>query len=229
MAPGTHNLYYSNCFKGLTKWSCYEALRSFEINLTPTFFNRLRLIDSPLFYQFREAMPEKKPAILSKYDMPITLKMSRIINEINTCERLGVFKRMYIESQVITLLLLQLEQFCGILGNTLPKTISKKNRDKMYHVKEMLEANFSKTDTLVNIAKKVGTNEFTLKTCFKELFGVSVFQYWKGLRLEAAKMMLIEEQLSVQEVSRKIGYKNPQHFTTAFKKQFGIVPSRMRS
>ncbi|MEL7268280.1 MAG: AraC family transcriptional regulator [Bacteroidota bacterium] len=229
MAPGTHNLYYSNHFKGLTEWSCHEALRTFEINFTPSFFNRLKAIDHPFIHQFREAMRRKKPAILSKYDMPITLKMSRIINEIITCERLGIFKRMYIESQVITLLLLQLEQFCDTLKNTLPKEISKKNKDKMYHVKEILETNIIQTDTLVDLAKKVGTNECTLKTCFKELFGVSVFQYWKGLRMETAKLMLIEEQLSVQEVSRKIGYKNPQHFTTAFKKQFGIVPSRIRS
>ncbi|MEM9141543.1 MAG: AraC family transcriptional regulator [Bacteroidota bacterium] len=229
MAPGTHNLYYSHYFKGLTEWSCHAAIRTFEINLTPTFFNRLKLIDNPFFHQFRKAMREKKPAMLSKSDMPITVKMSRIIQEMNSCERLGIFKRMYMESQVITLLLLQMEQYCDIHKNTLPKGVSKKNKDKMYQVKELLETDFRQTDTLVDLAKKVGTNEFTLKTCFKELFGVSVFQYWKGLRLEAAKSMLLDERLSVQEVSNRVGYKNPQHFTTAFKKQFGVVPSQARS
>ena len=86
---------------------------------------------------------------------------------------------------------------------------------------------FKRIDTLNGLAKRVGTNEYTLKKGFKELFGVSVFQYWKGLRLETAKTALLEEGLSVQEVSRKIGYKNPQHFTTAFKKQFGLTPSAL--
>ncbi|MEM9648176.1 MAG: AraC family transcriptional regulator, partial [Bacteroidota bacterium] len=199
------------------------------INLSPSFFNRLKLINHSMFDKFREAILKKEPAILSKHDMPITLKMHGIINSIINCDRVGIFKRMYMESQVISLLLLQIEQFCDIHKNTSSKPVSKKNMDKMYMVKEMLETNFKKSDTLVDIAKKVGTNEFTLKTCFKELFGVSVFQYWKGLRLEAAKSMLLEEGLSVQEVSRKIGYKNPQHFTTAFKKQFGVVPSRLRN
>lgn len=229
LVPGTHNIYYSNCFKGLTQWSCYEPIRTFEINLSPSFFNRLKLINHSMFDKFREAILKKEPAILSKHDMPITLKMHGIINSIINCDRVGIFKRMYMESQVISLLLLQIEQFCDIHKNTSSKPVSKKNMDKMYMVKEMLETNFKKSDTLVDIAKKVGTNEFTLKTCFKELFGVSVFQYWKGLRLEAAKSMLLEEGLSVQEVSRKIGYKNPQHFTTAFKKQFGVVPSRLRN
>jgi AraC-like DNA-binding protein len=33
--------------------------------------------------------------------------------------------------------------------------------------------------------------------------------------------------MSYGEISDKIGYKNPQHFSTAFKKKFGISPSAL--
>jgi AraC family transcriptional regulator, transcriptional activator of the genes for pyochelin and ferripyochelin receptors len=32
----------------------------------------------------------------------------------------------------------------------------------------------------------------------------------------------------VREVSREVGYKNPHHFSTAFKKKFGLNPVLLR-
>ncbi|MEM9362950.1 MAG: AraC family transcriptional regulator [Bacteroidota bacterium] len=223
--PGSHNVLYTNGFRGQTEWSSRAPLRMFEINMTPNFVKKYLPNNHILFDVFREAISKKESAVLSDQNYPITLEMYNIINEIIRCERTGVFKRIFLESKVISLLLLQMEQISSFNHNNSYLSLKKEDVEKMYAVKELLDLNFKKTDTLTNLAKKVGTNEYTLKKGFKELFGTSVFQYWKGLRLETAKSMLMDDGLSVQEVSLKIGYKNPQHFTTAFKKQFGVVPS----
>ncbi|MEO0901904.1 MAG: AraC family transcriptional regulator, partial [Bacteroidota bacterium] len=199
------------------------------INMTPSFVKKYFPEDHLLFDVFRKAIADKETAILSKHNYPITLEMYSIINEIIHCERTGLFKRIFLESKVISLLLLQMEQISSFDHQNSSPTLKKEDVEKMYEVKELLDLNFKKTDTLTNLAKKVGTNEYTLKKGFKELFGTSVFQYWKRIRLQTAKSMLLDEGLSVQEVSLKIGYKNPQHFTTAFKKQFGTVPSAIKS
>ncbi|MEX2568569.1 MAG: helix-turn-helix domain-containing protein [Cyclobacteriaceae bacterium] len=47
--------------------------------------------------------------------------------------------------------------------------------------------------------------------------------------MHQARKRLLEERLSVYEVSEMAGYKNPQHFSTAFKKFFGFNPSRLKS
>lgn len=98
----------------------------------------------------------------------------------------------------------------------------------MYAVKEMLERDFKNIETIANLARMVGTNEFVLKKGFRELFGTSVFQYWKRLRLYTARELIQDKGLNVQETARKIGYKNPQHFTTAFKREFGITPGTLK-
>ncbi|MEE9362234.1 MAG: helix-turn-helix domain-containing protein [Cellulophaga sp.] len=46
--------------------------------------------------------------------------------------------------------------------------------------------------------------------------------------MEEAKKMLLEQNLSINEISDRIGYKNPQHFSTAFKRKFGMIPSRIK-
>ncbi|MEL6917017.1 MAG: AraC family transcriptional regulator [Bacteroidota bacterium] len=228
-SPGSHNVFYANGFFGQMEWSAKVPLRVFEINMTPTFFQKYIPEGHHLFEIFKNAILTKKTTVLSPQNYPMTLEMYTIINEILNCNREGFFKRIFLESKVISLLLLQLEQIISFNTTQVYKGLRKGDVEKMYAVKELLDVNFKKVDTLNSLAKKVGTNEYTLKKGFKELFGVSVFQYWKGLRLETAKIVLLEEGLSVQEVSRRVGYKNPQHFTSAFKKQFGVVPSAIKN
>ena len=83
--------------------------------------------------------------------------------------------------------------------------------------------------SLTELAKKVGSNTCTLKKGFKEIFGTSIYNYWKVLRLQEAKTILCNEQITVKEVSRRIGYRSPENFTSAFKKQFGVSPSRIKN
>jgi AraC-like DNA-binding protein len=47
--------------------------------------------------------------------------------------------------------------------------------------------------------------------------------------MEHAFRLLRDDGLLVTEVSRNVGYKNPNHFSTAFKKKFGINPSVFRN
>ncbi len=227
---GEHNIFYSKGTTGISKWSSKLPLRIFEINLSPTFFEKYIPSGSKRFLDFKKAITDRRSAILSStYNFPITLEMGQLINEIIQCQRKGLFKRIFLESKIIALLLTQLEQMYSYDVKNAPVNLKKKDIEKIYAVKEILEKDYKKTTTLVNLAKEVGTNEFTLKRGFKELFGTSVYHYWKCLRLETAKTMLIEHQMTIKEVANEIGYKNPQHFTAAFKKEFGTLPSSIRN
>ncbi|WP_256441273.1 helix-turn-helix transcriptional regulator [Chitinophaga sp. HK235] len=72
-------------------------------------------------------------------------------------------------------------------------------------------------------------NDFKLKKGFKEMFGNTVFGYMNQVRMEKAKLLLLEGKNSIADISFTVGYKNPQHFTAAFKKHFGYLPSELKS
>lgn len=78
----------------------------------------------------------------------------------------------------------------------------------------------------MELAHKCGLNDFKLKSGFKQLYGNTVFGYLGNLRMEVA-LRLLKEQKSVRLVAEEIGYKNPQHFTAAFKKKYGVLPSQV--
>jgi AraC-like DNA-binding protein len=46
--------------------------------------------------------------------------------------------------------------------------------------------------------------------------------------MEKVRNMLMEERMNVADVAYAVGYKNPQHFTTAFKRKFNILPSDLK-
>ncbi|WP_314058381.1 helix-turn-helix domain-containing protein [Empedobacter brevis] len=45
--------------------------------------------------------------------------------------------------------------------------------------------------------------------------------------MEYAKALLTEQHLTISEIAYLIGYKNQRHFSSAFKKKFGISPSQL--
>ena len=73
-----------------------------------------------------------------------------------------------------------------------------------------------------------GLNEFKLKKGFKELFGTTVFDYLYDLKMEYAKQLLAADEVLVNEVSGMVGYRNPNHFSTAFKRKYGMNPTQLR-
>lgn len=62
----------------------------------------------------------------------------------------------------------------------------------------------------------------------KELTGYSFCTILRKIRLQRAASMLGSTNLSVAEISRRIGFENPEHFCRVFKKAYGITPGSHR-
>lgn len=223
--PHQHNLIYTNGISGQMQWES-NHFQICEINLAPKFLKKFFPQGSHLFDNFRDVMEKGNSGLLSKNNNLINLAMYEAIYEIMNCNRQGVFKRMFLESKVIELLLLQLEQFSE--NSNLNSSIKKTEADKIYAVREFILDNLDAECSLIDLAHKVGTNEFTLKKGFKELFGTTVFSFWNDAKMDQAKLWLTEEGMNVGEVSHLIGYKNQRHFSAAFKRKFGIIPSVLK-
>ncbi len=221
-----HNIFYANGFRGKVNVWAHKAYKFFEINLVPQFFSKYLPQQGQQFYEFLKNINNHVSACINPGNYYMTPKMHFIIREMIQCPYQGIFKKMFLEAKVIELLMLQLEQISHDKQTDL--SIPKADREKIYAVKEILNKNLEQTTTLANLAKQVGTNEFTLKKGFKALFGTTVFGYWNTLKMEKAKDMLLHQDIPISQISQQIGYKNPQHFTTAFKKKYGMVPSQLK-
>ncbi|MEM8940312.1 MAG: AraC family transcriptional regulator [Bacteroidota bacterium] len=223
LQPGNHNLFYLNEEIGKKEWinSTNEPLKALEISFTTELFRRFVPEDSRNLSFFNSNINSSHSAALSSYQSLISSSMMHTIYDIIHCNKPAALRKLFFTSKAMELLMLQINQ---LLGDTNENLILKQNKDRMFEVKNFLESHLDPDFTIPSLAKAFGTNEYTLKKDFKYLFGKSIFDYWNGCRFDYAKQLL-KEGYAVQQLSERLGYTNPQNFSTAFKRRFGVSPS----
>jgi AraC-like DNA-binding protein len=92
---------------------------------------------------------------------------------------------------------------------------------------EFLNDNYMEDLTMEQIASFTGRSLATFKRDFKKISNLTPQKWLIKKRLETAYIKLKEEGKKVQDVSIEVGFKNPSHFSTAFKKQYGIPPTEI--
>lgn len=81
---------------------------------------------------------------------------------------------------------------------------------------------------LENLARRVGMNRSKLAACFKEMYGQGVYTFFRSHRLERARRLLVETEMSVSQVSDAVGYESVSSFSNSFRAQFGLTPGACR-
>ena len=51
-----------------------------------------------------------------------------------------------------------------------------------------------------------------------------MFGYLQQYRMEQAQLLLQDRELSVAKVAATVGYRSPEAFSTAFRRQFAVSP-----
>lgn len=92
---------------------------------------------------------------------------------------------------------------------------------------EFLNENYQDELTMEQIASFTGRSLATFKRDFKKISNLTPQKWLIKKRLEVAYFKLKEEGKKVQDVYVEVGFKNPSHFSTTFKKQYGISPTEV--
>ncbi|EKV30090.1 Transcriptional regulator, AraC family [Caenispirillum salinarum AK4] len=82
--------------------------------------------------------------------------------------------------------------------------------------------------TLAEVAAAACVSVSTLQRLFRERLGLPVWDYLRRLRLDQARRFLERGEGSVTEAAFRAGYTSPANFATAFKRAYGMPPSRCR-
>ena len=94
--------------------------------------------------------------------------------------------------------------------------------------KEYINRKFSKDISLEEVAKHVDISSYYFSKLFKEEEGMNFIDYVTELRIDKAKKMLTEANVSIKEVCIEAGYTDPNYFSRIFKKVVGRTPTEYR-
>jgi AraC-like DNA-binding protein len=103
------------------------------------------------------------------------------------------------------------------------------NARQSERVRQYIMANLSKNLTIEAIARESGASVSSVQRHFKQQFGMTVFEFIRRKRLEAARDALESRGVTVAEAAWIAGYLSPSSFITAFKKTYGACPGDMRA
>jgi len=79
------------------------------------------------------------------------------------------------------------------------------------------------------IAREVGAEYHGLSSLFSSVEGVTIEHYLILQRIERAKELLRYGELTLSEISYRLGYKSVQYLSNQFKNVTGMTPSQFKS
>lgn len=101
-------------------------------------------------------------------------------------------------------------------------------REKVEAAKDYLARNFRHKVTIGLLAQYVECSEFHLCRIFRKLTGHSIHDFVVELRLRTALERVVDSSDSLTTIAFDFNFSSHSHFTNAFRKRFGIAPSRLR-
>ena len=96
----------------------------------------------------------------------------------------------------------------------------------MERIMKVVNKHLSDSDFNVEtLTSEVGISRAQLHRKMKEMTGLPVSEFIRNIRLEQAVRLLEEQKINVTQVAYTVGFSNLAHFSTVFRKQFGVSPT----
>jgi len=93
---------------------------------------------------------------------------------------------------------------------------------------DILEKNYSNPPNISTLSKMVFLNEQKLKAGFSKHYHMSIGEYTNHIKMNIAANLLSTTDLSIEEISQKVGYNYSANFSKMFKKTYGKTPLKFR-
>jgi AraC-like DNA-binding protein len=100
---------------------------------------------------------------------------------------------------------------------------------KMQEVEQILKNHIEKSlPDIETISRMVAISVSTLKRHFRAVYGMGVYEYYLTLKMEHAKRLLLEKDVTVNEIAALLHYEKVSSFIDMFKKHQGYSPGTLR-
>lgn len=225
--PYQYNMSYTPFVNNKVVFEADRLCKTFDIHFTKEYLERMAVFH-PSLSLFLELVHKKEfPGKLMKYDQFLTPSMISILNNILGFQVSDGLLSFYLESKVLELLILVLEQV-NHEKEIPPIKLSNYDVEMLHEAKRILLSDFESDISLQQLCRAVGINEFKLKKGFKHLFGDTVFGYRHTVRMEKAKLIILETKLDISDIAFMTGFEHPSNFNKAFKKFHGFTAAELR-
>lgn len=155
---------------------------------------------------------------LSPIDRDLAAAMLRFLRSLASTEDRRVLAPMYLRE--ITYRLMRAGQVLRLLD----ATATQRGWNRVSEVMRYIREHMAEPLTVADMARHALMSPSALTAVFVETTGMSPYQFAKRMRLNRARALLIDNELTVSEIVREVGYTSQSYFINEFKRQFGTTP-----
>lgn len=180
-----------------------------------------------ILHKLGTSISNKTSFVMWKKSKPISAELKTHIYKIIDCNYPEDLKKSYLEAKINELLILLLAKTNEDNYEKINIYLTEFDHKKIISLTGYINKNLDKTLTIKKLETISGINSSKLKHDFKIVHGTTIFKYITKVRMEKAKELILEKNYNISETSYCVGYKHAQHFTVAFKKTYGYLPSQL--
>lgn len=109
------------------------------------------------------------------------------------------------------------------------KTLKFEQSDRIRNILSFIHNHYKDKITVAQIADSIGISERETMRSFRKYLNQSPIEYLISYRLNEAKKMLLNSELSITEICYQCGFSDSSYFGKVFRKAYGITPREYRS
>lgn len=91
-----------------------------------------------------------------------------------------------------------------------------------------INENYDQPLSIKLLSDNMGVNPSYLGYLFKSEVGMYFSDYLNQIRLQSSEKLILETNMTIQEIASKVGYSEPSYFIRVFNKTYGLSPARYR-
>nr|MDT0252599.1 arabinose operon transcriptional regulator AraC [Endozoicomonas sp.] len=110
-----------------------------------------------------------------------------------------------------------------------PENAIRKLDPRIIEVINIMSDNICREYSVEELASRVYLSASRLAHLFREDVGSTIIQWRNDQRINYAKQLLTTSQISINRISRIVGYTDPLYFSRIFKRVIGVSPKAFRN
>ena len=105
----------------------------------------------------------------------------------------------------------------------------KENSEQISRAVQYMNKSYNSNLKLEDYAEMCSMSKFHFVRTFEKIVGCTPIEYRNNIRLQHAVDLLLEEKLTVNEISNIVGYSSASYFSSAFKQKYGLSPKQYQT
>ncbi|MEG0774891.1 AraC family transcriptional regulator [Clostridium sp.] len=222
--------------KGKQNWKKAQHFHGTEITIYESYFKEIIQPNFPNIMDF--------DSFIKNYTyIYLPLEIVEIIRQLQSLTYENSLNSIYLESKILECIAILINEVTKSSENAFTNQINygniniganriiKLTSSDIHAIQKahgIIEKNFSNPPGIGALSKMVFLNEQKLKAGFSKHYHMSIGEYVNHIKMTVAANLLSTTDLSIEEISNKVGYNYSANFSKMFKKTYGKTPLKFR-